>query len=427
MRGIVRITLIVLAVSLGLAGCSIGERKTDTGIGNESGEGTVKNQTLNVLTNRVDLIENGTMDRYAAQFEREHPGTSVEFQGFSNYTADIMTRLSTLNMGDVLLLPANMLAEDLPQYFEPLSDDLFASVRFADYKSVNGVRYGIVSGTSTIGIAYNKKAMAKAGVTKLPTTLTSFYEACKKLKAAGITPIFLNYGAQWPMKTWGEELVSFMSGDPDYLNKMADTDKPWDIHNQWGQSMRIVQTLIHNGYTEQGLMNNQWELSKKKIADGEAAMLLNGNWVINQIIEAGAKPEDIGFFPFPYDDEAKRYAPLVPDWFIGVSKFSGNKELAKSWVKFFIEQSGYAKEQGYLPVKLDSSTDLSPQLKQFLSFKPSFVENVPPSDKFLRIAEKANLSLWSGEYIQDWIASPDLQKTFEQYNAKWQEARHVEQ
>lgn len=417
--------LIIIAVSWVLAGCS-GRGETD-GNGNRAETEAAGVQTLTVLTNRIDLIENGTMERYAKPFELEHPGTKIEFQGLGNYTADIMTRLSTLNMGDVLLLPANMLAQDLPQYFEPIPDKLFDSVRFADYKSVNGVRYGIASGASTIGIVYNKKAFEKAGISEAPTTLSSFYEVCEKLKEAGITPVFLNYGAQWPMKTWGEELVSFMTGDPDYLNKMAETDKPWDLDNQWGHSIKIVQTLIHKGYTEQGLMTNQWESSKKKLASGDAAMFLNGNWVINQIIEAGADPDEIGFFPFPYDDSEKRYAPMLPDWFVGVSKFSSNKQLAESWVKYFVTQSGYVEEQGYLPVKINSDTAMSPQLEQFMSFSPSFVESVPPSDKFLQIAEKANISLWSGDYIQEWIASSDLQKTFEQYNARWQEARQLEQ
>lgn len=422
MRKTIGLMLIaVLAASWTLAGCSGQSTGTDdTDKGNPS---AVSNHTLTVLTNRVDLIENGTMSRYAQPFEQKHPGVTVEFQGFSNYTADIMAHLSTQNMGDVLLLPANMLAQDFPRYFEPLPNEMFDSIRFADYKAYDGVRYGIASGASTVGVVYNKKAFAKAGIETPPVTLTEFYEACKKLKQTGITPVYLNYGAQWPLKIWGEEFVSYMTGDPEYLNKMADSDKPWDLSNPWGQSMQIVKTLIDGGYTEQGLFNNQWELSKKKLADGEAAMSINGNWVIKQVIEAGASSDDIGFFPFPYDDGANRFAPLVPDWFVGVSKFSTNKELAKEWVDYFVKQSGYVEDEGFLSVRINEQSSVSPQQEQFLSYKPTLVENVPPSDQILQIAEKAKVTLWSGEYIQEWIASANLQQTFEQYNARWQEAR----
>lgn len=412
----------VLAFSWALAGCSDNQKEGNTG---KEDSAAVTSSTLTVLTNRVDLIENGTMHRYAKLFEQEHPGVTVEFQGFSNYTADIMVHLSTQNMGDVLLLPANMLAQDFPRYFEPLPDQMFDSIRFADYKAYDGIRYGIASGASTVGVVYNKKAFAKAGIDQPPVTLTEFYEACKKLKKAGMTPIYLNYGAQWPLKIWGEEFVSYMTGDPEYLNKMAGSDKPWDMNNPWGQSMKIVKTLIDQGYTEQGLFNNQWELSKKKLADGEAAMSINGNWVIKQVIEAGASSDDIGYFPFPYDDGTQRFAPLVPDWFVGVSKFSTNKGLAQEWVDYFVKKSGYVEDEGFLSVKINEQSSMSPQQEQFLSYKPIFVENVPPSDQILQIAEKAKVTLWSGEYIQEWIASTNLQQTFQQYNARWQEARKL--
>ncbi|EFM09945.1 extracellular solute-binding protein family 1 [Paenibacillus curdlanolyticus YK9] len=415
--------VIVLAVSWALAGCSSTEGENRNAEAGTTAAGSNRSETLTVLTNRVDLIENGTMRQYAARFESEHPGTTVEFQGLSNYTSDIMVRLSTRNMGDVLLLPANLMAQDLPQYFEPLPNAMFDSIRFKDYKSYEGIRYGMATGAATIGIVYNKKAFEKAGIRELPTTLTAFYAACEKLKKAGITPVYINYGAQWPMKLWGEELLGFMTGDSSYLNKMADTDNPWQVDNAWGKSMNIVQTLINKGYTESGLIANQWEISKKKIASGEAAIYFNGNWVIKQVINAGAHPEDIGFFPFPYDDGPQRYAPLVPDWFIGVSKFSSKKQLAKEWVAFFVKQSGYVEDEGYLSVKENEKISALPQVEQFLSFSPTFVESEPPSDRFLQIAEKANISLWSGEYIQEWIASKDLRKTFEQYNERWRAAR----
>jgi len=422
MRKTIGLLLIaVLAASWTVAGCS--DRSAETDNVSKGNSTAVSNHTLTVLTNRVDLIENGMMRKYAEPFEQEHPGLKVEFQGFSNYTADIMAHLSTQNMGDVLLLPANMLAMDFPRYFEPLPNEMFDSIRFADYKAYDGVRYGIASGASTVGVVYNKKAFAKAGIDNPPVTLAEFYEACRKLKQTGIIPVYLNYGAQWPLKIWGEEFVSYMTGDPEYLNKMVDSDKPWGLSNPWGQSMQIVKTLIDGGYTEQGLFNNQWELSKRKLADGEAAMSINGNWVIKQVIEAGASSDDIGFFPFPYDDGAIRYAPLVPDWFVGVSKFSTNKEMAKEWVDYFVKQSGYVEDEGYLPVRINDQSPVSPQQEQFLSYKPTFVENVPPSDQILQIAEKAKVTLWSGEYIQEWIASTNLQETFEQYNARWQEAR----
>lgn len=76
--------------------------------------------TILMLTNRIDLIENGTMQGYADQFMKKYPEASVEFEGLSNYATDIMVRLSTKDAGDVLLLPVNLPAKELDYFLSRL-------------------------------------------------------------------------------------------------------------------------------------------------------------------------------------------------------------------------------------------------------------------------------------------------------------------
>lgn len=72
--------------------------------------------TIVMMTNRIDLIENGTFQGYADQFKQRYPEANVEFEGLSNYATDILVRLSTKDAGDVLLLPVNLPAKEL-DYF----------------------------------------------------------------------------------------------------------------------------------------------------------------------------------------------------------------------------------------------------------------------------------------------------------------------
>jgi len=301
---------------------------------------------------------------------------------------------------------------------------MFENARFTDFKSYGGKRYGIATGASATGIVYNKKAFLAAGISDIPVTLEQFYEACEKLKKAGITPIYLNYGARWPLMNWGEDMVSYITGNPEYLNEMAGQDEPWSADNAWGQAISIVKTLIERDYVEKGLISNQWEASKRELADGRAGMYLMGNWVINQLVAVGANADDIGFFPFPYSDEDMRYAPISPDWFVGVSKFSANKELARQWVDFFVHESGYVDDSGFLPVDMTKQPTL-PQYKQFLSYNAKLIEKTVPSDRILEISNAAQIMLWSGENIQEWIAAPSLADVFSQYNKRWMEARKI--
>ncbi|TYP79743.1 ABC transporter substrate-binding protein [Paenibacillus methanolicus] len=422
-----KMTVSVIVAGMLAAGCS--------GTGNEEGQankepagGSVIESTgaaskLTVLTNRIDLMENGTMDAYAREFEQSHPGVDIRFEGLTNYESDVMMRLATRTAGDVLLLPNQLSTKELSGYFEPLPATMFENVHFADFKSYQGNRYGIATGISSDGIVYNKRAFAAAGVTEVPRTLEEFYEACRRLKDKGIVPVYINYGAQWPMTEWGERLVSFMTGDPNTLNRMAEVDDPWRTDNAWGQALTIVRTLVDKGYTERDLMSNSWETSKAELASGRAAMYLMGNWSIKQVIEAGAKPEDIGFFPFPYDNDAdRRYAPISPDWFVGISKFSENKPLAEAWITFFVRESGYVEQSGFLSVETNKEPTL-PQYKEFLSYDPILLESTVPSETFLSIANKAKIAFWSGDFIQELVAAKILDEGFQAMNAKWKEAR----
>lgn len=421
----VPILIIVVLSSLLLGGC-LQQRKSpqaEANAGQNTNEAT-KQVQLHILSNRVDLIENGSFEQYADAFEAQHPGVKLIFEGLSNYVSDISARLSTQDYGDVLLIPNHMKTEDLEDYFEPLPDSLFENIRFADYKSYNGERYGITTGSSATGIVYNKQAFEKAGIDKVPTTLDEFYEACRKLKQAGITPIYLNYGAQWPLMNWGEELVSVMNGDAGYLNSLVEQDAPWQLDNEWGQSISIVKTLIEQNYVERALISNQWEASKLEFVEGRAGMYFLGNWIINQLIALGADPETIGFFPFPYRNEQPVYSPLNPDWFIAISKYSQHKELALEWIKYFVHESGFVDDSGFLPIDTTKEPTL-PQYKEFLSYGSILVERQIPSDALLEIADAAQITFWSGLYIQEWIAAPDLQEAFQQYNERWAEARKL--
>ncbi|MFC5529212.1 ABC transporter substrate-binding protein [Cohnella yongneupensis] len=377
---------------------------------------------ITVLTNRTDLVDDGTMAKYADKFKEKYPDAEVEFEGLTNYATDVQVRLTTGEAGDVLLIPGSVPDSELSQYFEPLPDTLFDNVYFADLMKYDGKHYGLATGVNTQGIVYNKQAFIKAGIDKIPSTLDEFYADADKLKNAGITPLYMNFGAQWPMKSWGEESVWFTSGDPQYLSKMVQQDAPWQLNNEWGKMLTIARTLVQKGYVEKDLSTNNWELSKGDVASGKAAMYYLGNWVIPQIIGAGGKSEDIGFFPLPYDNSGKLNAPLGQDWMIGVSKSSSNKELATKWVEFFVKDSGYVESSGFIPVDKSKEPTL-PQLAEFKSFAPNYIESQSTDPKFAEIGNKAEIGFYTGDYIQTLVTAKDLQKAFDDLNAKWKKGK----
>lgn len=380
---------------------------------------------ITVLTHRTDLVDDGTMKKYADAFKAKYaPDATIEFEAMTNYANDIKVRLTTGEAGDVNMMDSSLPNSELANYYEPLPDAMLQNVWFADYKAQDGKSYGLPTGVNTQGIVYNKQAFAKAGIDKVPTTLDEFYAAAQKLEDAGIIPLYMNYGAQWPIGNWAENSVKYVAGDMKYFDQFVTSDTVWTTDGPWGTLMNIARKFVQEGWVEKDLATNNWEMSKGEVASGKAAMYFLGNWVIPQVIQAGAKSEDIGFFPLPYDNSGKLNAPLGPDYFIGVSKNSKNKELAFKWVDFFVKESGYVDSQGFMPVDKTQEAKV-PQLAEFQSYNPTLLEDKATDPKWNEIANKAEIDLGVGKYTQDAIVAKDLQKYYDELNAKWKKAREA--
>lgn len=269
---------------------------------------------------------------------------------------------------------------------------------------------------------YNKKAFAAAGIDKVPTTLDELYADAEKLKAAGIIPLYMNYGAQWPMGNWGDGSAWYVAGDPQFVSKLVTDKAPFKVDNAWGILANIGRTFIEKGWVEKDLSTNNWEMSKGEVASGKAAMYFLGNWVIPQIVGAGASSDDIGFFPLPYDNSGKYNAPLGSDYLVGVSKDSKNKELATAWVNFFVKESGYVEQSGFMPIDKSAQSTIA-QLAEFQATNPTLLESEATDPKFNEIANKAQIGIGTGNYVQEYLVADDLQAAFDKLNAKWKEAK----
>ncbi|MFC6550584.1 ABC transporter substrate-binding protein [Cohnella cellulosilytica] len=377
---------------------------------------------LKVLTHRTDLLNDGTLDRYTEKFKEKYPKAEIEYEAMTNYAQDIKVRLTTGEAGDVNMLDASLPNSELANYYEPLPDELTEDMYFADLKAHEGSRYGLATGVNTQGIIYNKKAFAQAGIDQVPTTLDALYEAAQKLEDAGIIPLYMNYGAQWPLGNWSEGSVKFVAGDMLYFDQFVTKDELFTVDGPWGQLMNIARKFVQEGWVEKDLATNNWEMSKGEIASGKAAMYFLGNWAIPQVIGAGAASEDIGFFPIPYDNNGQLNAPLGPDYFIGVSKNSKNKELAFKYIEFFVKESGYIGANGFMPVDKNAVPEV-PQLAEFKSFNPNFLEEVAGDPRFNELGNKAEIDFYGGKYIQELIVAKDLQAAYDALNKKWAAAR----
>ncbi|MET7730638.1 ABC transporter substrate-binding protein [Streptomyces sp. NPDC005402] len=305
--------------------------------------------TIKVLTQRTDLVQDGTMKKYAAAFNKTYPKVKVEFEALTNYEAEVKIRMNTENYGDVLLIPAVIKKADYPRFFASLGTqaERAKKYRFTDYATVDGKVYG----QSPIGVApgfvYNKRIWKEAGVTEWPTTPAEFIKDLKAIKArTDAIPYYTNFAAGWTLTSW-TSVDGAVHCDPQATTKLAQDD-PWAE----GADLRVGDTLLYDivkaGLIEKDPTTSNWEESKPRTAKGEIATQWLGTWAIVQFKDAakkaGVNPDDIGFMPFPSQTDGRFCATVAPDYNQAVNVHSQHKEAARAWIDWFTDKSGYVED-----------------------------------------------------------------------------------
>lgn len=419
----------VMTLAAGMTACSSGG---DSG-GGLDGEVTGE---ITVLTQRTDLVQDGTFDAYAAEFEEKYPGTSVKFEGITNYESDVTTRLSSGNIGDVLALPTSVAPDQFSAFFEPLGDQdtLSETYRFMAPKSYEGTSYGIAQFGNTMGFVYNKKVWADAGVTEIPTTPEEFITALEAVEAnTDSIPYYTNYKDAWPLSQWNGD--PSLTGDADASNALNSDEAPWtDGESYVGISDGLLFDIVAAGLSEPDPTTTAWEGSKSMLATGEISSMYLGSWAIQQMKDAattaGTDPADIGYLPFPYQVDGKFVATLAPDYYSAINKKSDNKATAMAWIEWLTLESDYAEKSGAIGTALDSENPET--LADFTELGVEYLEQdaAPAGEESLQadLAKTSQIDITGGIYRQKLVdiargaADGDKASAFADLDSRWADA-----
>ncbi|MDP9028086.1 MAG: extracellular solute-binding protein [Actinomycetota bacterium] len=420
-----------IIVAAGLTACSGGSTGASTGL-----DGKVQG-AITVLTQRTDLVTDGTLKKYAQEFEKKYPGTTVKFEGITNYEQDVTTRLSSGNVGDVLALPTTVAPNQYSAFFEPLgkTSDLSKTYRFMTGKSYNGTAYGIPTFGNTMGFVYNKTVWKAAGITSVPKTPSEFISDLKMIKAnTSATPYYTNYKDQWPLSQWNGD--PSMTGNKDENNAINSLKAPWSGTNSYlAISDGLLFDAVHDGLTEADPTTTAWEGSKGLIATGQVATMYLGSWAIQQMRDAattaGKDPNEIGYMPFPYQVNGKFVATIAPDYFSAINKKSKNKATAMAWINWFTLNSDYAKKSGAIGAGVNSANPST--LSDFTDLGVTYLEQQPaPAGKEslqATLIKTSQLDLTGGIYRQKLVdvargaAAGSKASYFDGLNTAWAQAQ----
>ncbi|MFE7270124.1 ABC transporter substrate-binding protein [Streptomyces sp. NPDC057623] len=303
--------------------------------------------TITVLTHRTDLVQDGTMKKYAAEFNKTYPEVKVEFDAITAYEGEVKIRMNTENYGDVLMIPTVIEKKDYPRFFASLGSQAERSkeYRFTDYTTVDGKVYGQSPLGAVPGFIYNKRVWQEAGITDWPTTPAAFLDDLKAIRSkTDAIPYYTNFKDMWPLTQW-TQVNGSVSCDDQATTRLAEGD-PWAEGADVRTADTLLYDIVHEGLAEKDPTTTNWEASKPRIAKGEIATMWLGSWAVIQMQaaakQAGADPDDIGFMPFPAQKDGTFCATAQPDYNQAVNIHSEHKEAARAWLDWFTDKSGYA-------------------------------------------------------------------------------------
>ncbi len=424
-----KIVSLVLAAAMTVSMVACGDNSK-----NETGENGLGGK-ITFLTNRTDLDNDGTYEELIAKFNEQYPDVTVEVQSITDYAGELATRMQTKEYGDVLLIPDAVPRSEYGKYFEPLGtvEDLSSKYRegYLYSKWNDGQVYGLAYMCTVQGIVYNKAVFAQAGITELPKTPDEFLTCLQKIKDnTDAIPYYTNANSGWTLDQWEDHAAGTITGNANYKNNELPKDK--NTFSEGGSHYivaKLLYDIIAKGLCEEDPTTCDWEASKLKLNNGEIGCMVLGSWAISQMKEAGANGDNVGYMPFPYSVDGKQYATSGTDYCYAVNANSKNKEAAKAFVQFMIDESGLALDQG--GISLLKNDPMPGGLEEFENVefvvdKPATAENTGLLDEIQQVSGITlydNGSRMNG--VVD-IARGASSQTFEEYMAalakKWSEA-----
>jgi ABC-type glycerol-3-phosphate transport system substrate-binding protein len=419
---------LLAAAAVAITGCAGGGGAT-------SAENTIDGEVsgdIKVVTWRTDLVEDGTFEKYAEEFNKEYPDVNVTFEGITDYAGEMQTRMSTTNYGDVIGIPAIQPAQ-FEQFLEPLGDtaSFEDTYRFLPAAAFDGTQYGIAFGGNANGVLYNKRVFEEAGVTDLPTTEDEWLDALQKIKDnTDAIPLYTNYKDGWPL-TQGFGNLGVVTNDPDAPITMAEDPAPWTEGTDQYAIDSLTYESVAAGLTEDDPLTTNWEQSKVEIGTGKVGAMLLGSWAISQMQAAaednGGSADDIGYMAFPANVDGTQYAVIGGDYNLAVSKHSESKAAAWAWIQWVVADSGYTEAQGMISPLIEK--ELPENLTGFAESGVELMEiNPAPAGKEGLINDTANdsqIDLYGPIYRQKMIdiargaADGDKDSYFAELNERW--------
>lgn len=302
--------------------------------------GCGKNNEIELFSSKAENKE--ILQQLVDSFNESHPDTKIVITAPADAGTVLKTRLAKNDIPDIVALggdnnykelqSAGVLADLSGEDFVTKVQDSYLQMVYDVNANKEQVAYGIPYATNASGVLYNVDKFKKLGLT-VPKTWDEFMTVVDKIEAANEVPFLLTYKDSWT------GLCSWNSMAPD-LQPEGFTDdrlmnKTTFVSTHQEIAQKYLQILSH---AQEDFMGTTYDDGNKAFASGEAYMMINGNWAINQFITANAD-FNVDMFAFPAsNDPSRNFVTSGVDVLFGAAKDSKNLDVAKEFIAYMLEK-----------------------------------------------------------------------------------------
>lgn len=296
--------------------------------------------------------------------------------------------------------------------------DAYMQMVYDVQKNKEQVPYAVPYATNASGVIYNVDKFNQLEL-KVPKTWDEFLEVIQKIEDSGETPFEYTFKDNWTLCcAWNSiapDLAPEGFNDDRIQNKTSFSDTHKEIADKY------LELLKHG---QKDILGTGYDDGNKAFANGDGVMMINGNWVLNQLTTANADVH-VDMFALPAsNDVSKNYVTSGIDVLLCASKNSKYPEVVDAFMNFMMKKENnqrYINDQfAFSPIKgvVQSDSKVAGIQKDIEEGKvANFPDHYYPSG--------FDLSTILSEYAMNYVNGTDdasntdsfLKKMDEQYDA----------
>ena len=251
------------------------------------------------------------LQKLVDKFNETHEDVTIKITAPADAGTVLKTRMAKNDMPDIVAMggdnnyteveSAGMLVDLSGEDYISTVQESYLQMVYDVNKDKEEKAYGVPYATNASGVIYNVDKFEEYGI-EIPKTWDEFIAVIEKLQDAGEQPLLMTYKDAWT------SLCPWNSMAPDLAPTTFNDDRKAGKTTFVGTHEEIVEKYLKLlDYAQDDFMGLTYDDGNKAFANGEAAMIVNGNWAINQYLNSNSDLK-VNMFAFPAsNDEAQNY------------------------------------------------------------------------------------------------------------------------